>query len=1203
MARIDFGRFHPMRAAESRPHVRHAGRDSMGKSRLMFTPWFTSRFTSRLTSGSRSWPGHSTRATCAVLLVLTLAAGCGRGCSRSPGLSDEAYNEAVAAFHVSLAAMQTSQDVLAREELERLTRLAPDEPAGWANLGLLLLRQQQLDEGIERITRAAELAPGHGAVQRLLAQAEAMKGNTDAALRHWRRAIDLDPADLKAPFALALELERQGGAAEEDEAQRILGSLAERTGNLAVRLEYARLSAKRGDTPALRATLDALAEGAAAWPADARTRLASAQESAVSGGATTPIVFLRNVLIRSPEYRAARAAVAIPETEMGEPLTRLLVLANPDPRPAPADDRLTFAVVDDAAPAVAAGVITWAGAVWLTGDSAPVVAAASARELRLATGAAIPFPGGASASAPGPFGVAVADLNYDMRSDLVLAGEGGLSIFQQDAQGAFNDVTRAAGIPADLGPLYGVWAADLDTDGDLDLIVARRDGPPVVLRNNADGTVLAQSPFEGATRVRDVVWADIDGEGVPDAVLLEETGTVRTFLNLRGGEFRERPVPDSFTGIVAMAAAEVTGDAVMDVVGVTRDGAFLRLSQAPDGRTWETAEIARVTLPPDFFTHTGAHTGRLVVADVDNNGAADLIVSNESGARVLLGGPDGVFHPLDAPLAMRVLAAADLDGNGRLDLVGTTDGSARVARSRGEKAYHWQAIRPRAATVTGDQRINSFGIGGEVEVRTGLHAQKQAITSPSVHFGLGDASRTDVARIIWPNGVLQSEFGLDSDAAIPASQRLKGSCPWLFAWNGREMAFVTDFIWRSPLGLRINAQDTADVLMTEEWVKLRGDQLAAKDGVYDVRVTADLWETHFFDHMSLLVVDHPEDTEVFVDERFAVPPPALAVHVMSAVREFAAVRDDEGRDVGEIVSARDDRHLDFAGRGVYQGVTRPHYVEMELPADAPRSGPLWLVGQGWIHPTDSSVNVALSQGAHPAPSGLSLHVADASGRFREVRSGLGFPAGKDKTVLIDLTGVFPASGPRRLRLHTNLEIFWDRLGWAVGRPDITLEPRRIELKSAELRYRGFSVTGQKDASTPERPRYLIEGTAPRWRDLEGFHTRFGDVRELLLEVDDRYVIMNAGDEMRLTFPEAPPPAPGMVREFVIVGDGWEKDGDYNTTASRTVLPLPTHRSGRYVQGTGRLEDDPIYQRHRADFEHYHTRYVSPDALREALRRR
>jgi hypothetical protein len=124
---------------------------------------------------------------------------------------------------------------------------------------------------------------------------------------------------------------------------------------------------------------------------------------------------------------------------------------------------------------------------------------------------------------------------------------------------------------------------------------------------------------------------------------------------------------------------------------------------------------------------------------------------------------------------------------------------------------------------------------------------------------------------------------------------------------------------------------------------------------------------------------------------------------------------------------------------------------------------------------------------------------------------------------------------------------------------------------------------------------------PPWRDLEGYYTRFGDVRELLTQVDDRYVIMNAGDELRLTFPEAPPPAAGLVRDFVAVADGWEKDGDYNTTFSRTVLPLPTHRSGRYDTPPTRLEDDPVYRQHPDDFARYHTRYVTSEAVRDALR--
>ncbi len=175
--------------------------------------------------------------------------------------------------------------------------------------------------------------------------------------------------------------------------------------------------------------------------------------------------------------------------------------------------------------------------------------------------------------------------------------------------------------------------------------------------------------------------------------------------------------------------------------------------------------------------------------------------------------------------------------------------------------------------------------------------------------------------------------------------------------------------------------------------------------------------------------------------------------------------------------------------------------------------------------------------------------------------------------------------------------------WAgpSGRPDVKLEPRRIELKTADLRYRGYSVTAQKDASTPERPRYLLEGTAPRWRDLEGFHTRFGDVRELLMTVDDRYVIMNAGDEMRLTLLRGAPSGRWHGARFRRHRRRLGEGRRLQHHASRTVLPLPTHRSAAYRQGTGRLEDDPVYRQHQADFERYHTRYVSPDGVREALR--
>jgi len=1127
--------------------------------------------------------------------LLAAVTGIGSSCTRRPEVPDATYRETVTAFHTALAAMQTSQELLARRELERVIQLVPAEPAGWANLGLLLLRQQENDAARPRLTKAAELAPKSAAVQRLLALLESRSGRLPEAIRHWRRSADLDPLDLRAPYALALDAERQGGAEGLAEARRVLESLLARTENLAVRLELARLAAKQGDAAGLRTAIAPLPEMSRFWPAPALEQLAELQAAAAdTRAAATRVAFLKNVLLRAPEFRRSVAAVSTRHGEIGEPLSLFLVLRNPEAQPAPPDLSLTFDVADLDGPAMAGRTLSVAP-VLLSGDGAPVVVAADGEETRLPGGAKTRFPGG---GAPGTFAIVAADFNYDYRTDLLLVGSGGLKLLRQDDGARFVDVTAATKLPAGIlgAPGFGAWAADVDTEGDLDFVLATTEGPPLVLRNNGDGTFAESRPFPGVARLRGFAWSDLDGDGVPDAALLDGDGTTHVYSNLRGGVFREEPLPADMPKLVALTAVEASG--LFDILGVTADGALVRLSLAEDRQRRTTRTITRVAGLPEGLRPGSA---RLLLADLDNNGAADVIVAGPSASRVLLGGAAGALQPVPALLAFGALGTADLDGDGRLEILGVAEGGRAVrATSRGGKAYHWQTLRPRSAAATGDQRINSFGIGGEVELRTGLHVQKRTIEAPVVHFGLGEAPRAEVLRILWPNGVIQSDFNLAADTTVAASQRLKGSCPWLFAWNGREMAFVTDLIWRSPLGLRINAQRTADSLMTEDWIKLRGDQLVANDGAYDLRVTAELWETHFFDLLSLSAIDHPEGTEVFVDERFAMPQPKLRVHVTGPVREWRAVRDDGGRDVSDLARARDGRHVDFAGRGAHQGITRDHYVELELPDDAPRGGPLWLVGQGWVHPTDSSVNVAIAQGAHAQPQSLSLHVADAAGRFRKVRDGLGFPSGKDKTILLDLTGVFAAHGPRRLRLATNLEVFWDRLGWAEGRPDVPVAPRRAELAGAELRYRGYSVTEQKDPSSPERPRYLLEGTAPRWLDLEGYHTRFGDVRELLAEVDDRYVIMNAGDELRLRFPEVPVPAAGMVRDFVLVGDGWVKDGDFNTTFSRTVLPLPTHASGRYDRAPRELEDDPVYKAHRRDFQDYHTRYVSPEDARRAL---
>jgi hypothetical protein len=571
---------------------------------------------------------------------------------------------------------------------------------------------------------------------------------------------------------------------------------------------------------------------------------------------------------------------------------------------------------------------------------------------------------------------------------------------------------------------------------------------------------------------------------------------------------------------------------------------------------------------------------------------------------VFLADVDEKWQALAGPLDVTVSGVGDLNGDGRLDLVGIGAGGApQQFINGGTKDYHWQVLRSRAAETTGDQRINSFGIGGTMELRSGLLYQKQIIAAPSTHFGLGGRTTTDAVRITWPNGATQGEFDLKGDTSVGAEQRLTGSCPFLWTFDGKGIHFVKDVNWRSPLGLKINAQDTAGVVQTEDWAKIRADQLVPRDGFYDLRITADLWEAHIFDHIGLLAVDHPENTEVWVDERFSIPMPPLRVTVTNTPQPIVRATDDRGQDVTDVVSALDTRYLDTFGKGRYQGVARDHWVEVELPQQVLNKQPLWLIAEGWIHPTDSSINVALGQGKNEAPRDLSLEVADGKGGWVVAQPHLGFPAGKNKAILIDLKNAFRPNAPRKLRLRTNLEIYWDKLSWATA-PSGAASARTTRMlpQTAQLRYRGVSPVAARDRSSPELPAaYDKVQPAQRWRDLVGFYTRFGDVKPLLQRIDDRYVIMNAGDEMQLKFPELSAPPAGWKRDFVFISDGWTKDGNLNTGFSKTLLPLPLHSNPDYSTPPGRLQDDPAYRKNPRDWQTYHTRYVSTRQFRTALR--
>ena len=1089
----------------------------------------------------------------ALIVVIVAVVVVIRRTSGLPAPGSDRYEQVTRAFYHGIAALEVGLLDDARMQFGRATELVEEEPASWANLGVAQLRLGELDAAAAPVSRALMLAPDNVEVLLVAGRMEIARGRLDEGVAYLRRAAEVDGDGLRTRFALAEEVERAGTPDADSDALVLLDQLVERAPtNGAILLERGRVAAKANDAQRLNDSIERLGPLVASWPASVREQYdalrdaAAASNYALAGRST---ILMRNLLSAVPAFREDLAQVRTPTELVADPLDRFVRLAPPPATPSPPDRTLRFA-------------------------DPTTETLASAETTLVAEG-----------------GVAL-DWNNDFRIDVVRATADGVRLLLRTEEGTFADVTPSSQPPG-CG-CVAAWPADIEMDGDLDIVAARAAGGVVVLRNNGTEEWTPVEMFPGVSGATGFAWADLDGDADPDAVFLDNESRLHAFANRQAGDFVRVAQFPQVSGIVAVTAADVDADGAFDVVTFGSGGEIRRVSRR--GGSWADERLATWSA----FQPAGPARPRLLIADLDNNGGVDIIAASSSGTRVWLSDEEHRFEPAGHDIRQSAFIVADVNGDGRLDLGASTEGQSLVwLINLGNASYHWKVIRPRATTTTGDQRINSFGVGGDIEIRSGLLVQKQLLTGGPVHFGLGGRATIDVARILWPNGVAQAEFRLDVDDELVAEQRLKGSCPWVFAWDGTRMAFVTDFLWRSPLGLRINAQDTAGVVQTEDWVRISGAQLKPKDGVYDVRITAELWETHFFDHVSLMVVDHPEDTEVFVDERFsAARPPAYAVHAVRDLQPVTGARDHPGRDVTDLVASRDGRHLATFARGRYQGIAEEHFVEFDGPAEAGRHAR--LIATGWIYPTDSSINVAIGQGGAFRPSGLLLEAQGADGTWRVIEPDLGFPAGKNKTIVIDLSR---AGGARRLRLRTNLEIYWDSLALATA-VETPIETSRLPLATAQLRYRGFSETTSLREESPETPHYdRIENRTQRWRDLEGYHTRFGDVKELLESVDDRYVIMNAGDELHLRYAEQPPPRSGWRRDFVLIGDGWEKDGDYNTAFSQTVLPLPSHDTPDYGANTTSLalEDDPVYQRHRKDWETYHTRYVAPHEFVRGLR--
>ena len=664
--------------------------------------------------------------------------------------------------------------------------------------------------------------------------------------------------------------------------------------------------------------------------------------------------------------------------------------------------------------------------------------------------------------------------------------------------------------------------------GQTDRLVWSAKGVELFLRGEQLAT---QTGLEGVTGVSYIAPGDFDNDGLMDLCLLTLAGP-QLYRNT-GGKFVRQPAPLPARPFDAAVWMDYDHDYDLDLVLLGSRPALMR-NQGPAGWADRTGDFP-------FVQGKGQVTHAEKLRILPDSKAFDLAVFYSAGDPVLyrdlLGGRYAVRSFNGQPSERPTLIDADF------------------LHDQDTAHRHWIRVQLKGV------RSLKLAQDALVEIKAGTLYARQFYKGVPLLFDTADNALVDVVRITWPNGLIQNEVRqvADQTHVYPEAQRLSGSCPMIWCWNGREFEFITDVLGVAPLGAR-DGDGSFFPVDHQEYVQIPGGSLQAKDGKYEVRVTEELSEVSYLDQIQLYAVDHSIGTEVFTNERFKSPPyPDFRMFSVKQRLYPQAARDDRGNDVLPLLMARDQRYPDHFER-TETGVADLHSLELDFGSAAPSANAVLLLN-GWVDWPDGSTFRRASQ---ESKSGLAmpyLQVEDPQGNWQTVDPDMGMPAGKPKTIAVPIHFL---SASRKVRVITNLCVYWDEIFLSEDVSAGGLQAVPIPLDAADLQFRGFSQSSiHPERKQPDRFYYGSVLPASFWNPTGGLYTRFGPVADLLRNVDDQLVIMGSGDEVSLQFRAGPPPAAGWKRDFLLKVDGWAKDRDANTAFSDSVGPLPFHGMSKY----------------------------------------
>lgn len=752
------------------------------------------------------------------------------------------------------------------------------------------------------------------------------------------------------------------------------------------------------------------------------------------------------------------------------------------------------------------------------------------------------------------------DYDNNKTTDLLLINKSQTYLFHNDGSWTFKLIN--ASLDMNIGGVSDACWADFDHEGDLDLFLARPEEGDLLYQNNADGTF---TNITGTVQGLDtgkslsLIASDLDNDNDLDIVRLAGNSQIEIFANNRNVSFTktvshklERPA----NGQPTLICKDFDNDGIMEITCTGLDANGPLAWKENDGQ-----------LVPMDLSGTDKGICLFDVLDVNNDGFEDFLFethpfhSSRPHAALYLNQLPLLDFKLDTQpfsgLGLESPVATDIDFDGDLDLLASIKYKDSKYVSELVVLENQGGNQNKSLTLKIIGAKNSVdGYGSKILVKDGLYRVKKEVTSPVTHIGLGPRENVDVLRVTWPNGVFQNAIKAATAQILCVTEKpgYAGSCPFIYAWNGERYEFIADSLCTGPLGLYVGGGYFP--FDPDEYVRVRSEQIKPKDGYYEMMVREELREIIYLEQLELLSASHPDAKEIFVNERFTTPPfPEFKLIGRSdKARPVRRVIDSRGNDVTGLVAENDNRYPRPFSPSRYDGVGEEHWFEID-PGEIDGSDKVYLYMTGYVDWPNSSNARSLEQNPSLDFVMPYLQVKNEAGEWVTVRNPMGFPAGKLKTVPLDISDIFLCND-HTMRIVSTVQVHWDRFMIDTAPILDGFDVQHHPYESSELRYGGYSDRYDLAGNGPYWYDYNHRTTNARWDYHLGFFTRFGDVTPLLTDFDDRYVIMTHGDEVKAKFKATPINGTANALTFFVHITGWVKDLDCSTLTSQTVLPLP-----------------------------------------------